>query len=212
MFVLFWFVHFPPTIQAWISTGDRKTACRSSRKESAVCWRCCASKSWMSIVDIYADLCVSQHDSFSPLHLIKPPAILGSLVPPFPQTTHREESIIEVLKYSQKDMDAAIAKVQAEVALAYWFDRAAITHSSQKMTPFETCAFSWRLLCWFMCSFPEYRQQKKRIVGVQNIKSCLKMAKKWGRTCLVLIFVLIFVLIKAFDAKMAHDSFLHTGK
>lgn len=29
-----------------------------------------------------------------------------------------EESIIEVLKYSQKDMDAAIAKVQAEVGLA----------------------------------------------------------------------------------------------
>ncbi|XP_011613883.2 transforming acidic coiled-coil-containing protein 3 isoform X1 [Takifugu rubripes] len=45
---------------------------------------------------------------------VPPPAILGSLVPPFPQTAHVEESIIEVLKYSQKDMDAAIAKVQAE--------------------------------------------------------------------------------------------------
>lgn len=45
---------------------------------------------------------------------VPPPAILGSLVPPFPQAAHMEESIIEVLKYSQKDMDAAIAKVQAE--------------------------------------------------------------------------------------------------
>lgn len=72
----------------------------------------------MSIIDLYADLCVSYHDSFSPLNLIKPPAILGSLVPPFPPTVHVEESIIEVLKYSQKDMDAAIAKVQAEVGLA----------------------------------------------------------------------------------------------
>ncbi|XP_041828866.1 transforming acidic coiled-coil-containing protein 3 [Melanotaenia boesemani] len=43
-----------------------------------------------------------------------PVPILASLVPPFPQPTNTEEAIIEVLKYSQKDMDAAIAKVQAE--------------------------------------------------------------------------------------------------
>ncbi|XP_040917524.1 transforming acidic coiled-coil-containing protein 3 isoform X2 [Toxotes jaculatrix] len=40
--------------------------------------------------------------------------ILESLVPPFPQPENTEDAIIEVLKYSQKDMDAAIAKVQAE--------------------------------------------------------------------------------------------------
>ncbi|KAK2826059.1 hypothetical protein Q5P01_020273 [Channa striata] len=40
--------------------------------------------------------------------------ILESLVPPFPQSAHTEDAIIEVLKYSQKDMDAAIAQVQAE--------------------------------------------------------------------------------------------------
>ncbi|XP_044023713.1 transforming acidic coiled-coil-containing protein 3 isoform X2 [Siniperca chuatsi] len=43
-----------------------------------------------------------------------PPPILESLVPPFPQPANAEDAIIEVLKYSQKDMDAAIAKVQAE--------------------------------------------------------------------------------------------------
>ncbi|XP_018545531.1 LOW QUALITY PROTEIN: transforming acidic coiled-coil-containing protein 3 [Lates calcarifer] len=42
------------------------------------------------------------------------PPILESLVPPFPQPANTEDAIIEVLKYSQKDMDAAIAKVQAE--------------------------------------------------------------------------------------------------
>ncbi|XP_054653551.1 transforming acidic coiled-coil-containing protein 3 isoform X2 [Dunckerocampus dactyliophorus] len=41
------------------------------------------------------------------------PQILESLVPPFTQS-NSEATIIEVLKYSQKDMDAAIAKVQAE--------------------------------------------------------------------------------------------------
>ncbi|XP_069571032.1 transforming acidic coiled-coil-containing protein 3 [Brachyistius frenatus] len=41
-----------------------------------------------------------------------PTPILEILVPPFPQPA--EDAIIEVLKYSQKDMDAAIAKVQAE--------------------------------------------------------------------------------------------------
>lgn len=52
--------------------------------------------------------------------VIQPPPILESLVPPFPQQANTEESIIEVLKYSQKDMDAAIAKVQAEVCPAQW--------------------------------------------------------------------------------------------
>ncbi|KAF6732885.1 Transforming acidic coiled-coil-containing protein 3 [Oryzias melastigma] len=40
--------------------------------------------------------------------------VLESIIPPFPQPATTEEAIIEVLKYSQKDMDAAIAKVQAE--------------------------------------------------------------------------------------------------
>ncbi|XP_073339737.1 transforming acidic coiled-coil-containing protein 3 isoform X2 [Pagrus major] len=43
-----------------------------------------------------------------------PPPILESLVPQFRQPATTEDSIIEVLKYSQKDMDAAIARVQAE--------------------------------------------------------------------------------------------------
>ncbi|XP_029349615.1 transforming acidic coiled-coil-containing protein 3 [Echeneis naucrates] len=42
------------------------------------------------------------------------PPILESLIPPFPQPANTEDAIIEVLKYSQKDMDAAISKVQAE--------------------------------------------------------------------------------------------------
>ncbi|KAJ0062734.1 hypothetical protein NL108_004349, partial [Boleophthalmus pectinirostris] len=37
-------------------------------------------------------------------------------LPPVPQPTNTEEAIIEVLKYSQKDMDAAIARVQAEIS------------------------------------------------------------------------------------------------
>lgn len=41
--------------------------------------------------------------------------MLESLIPPFPQPANTEDAIIEVLKYSQKDMDAAIARVQAEV-------------------------------------------------------------------------------------------------
>ncbi|XP_076014650.1 transforming acidic coiled-coil-containing protein 3 [Genypterus blacodes] len=42
------------------------------------------------------------------------PLLLVSLVPPFCQSASTEEDIIEVLKYSQKDMDAAMAKAQAE--------------------------------------------------------------------------------------------------
>ncbi|KAM9341697.1 transforming acidic coiled-coil-containing protein 3 [Symphorus nematophorus] len=42
------------------------------------------------------------------------PAPILELVAPFPQPANTEDAIIEVLKYSQKDMDAAIAKVQAE--------------------------------------------------------------------------------------------------
>ncbi|XP_023268644.1 transforming acidic coiled-coil-containing protein 3 isoform X1 [Seriola lalandi dorsalis] len=42
------------------------------------------------------------------------PPILECLIPPFTQPANTEDAIIEVLKYSQKDMDAAIAKVQAE--------------------------------------------------------------------------------------------------
>ncbi|KAK1894019.1 Transforming acidic coiled-coil-containing protein 3 [Dissostichus eleginoides] len=40
--------------------------------------------------------------------------ILADLVPPFPQPENTEEAIIEVLRYSQQDMDAAIARVQAQ--------------------------------------------------------------------------------------------------
>ncbi|XP_068195349.1 transforming acidic coiled-coil-containing protein 3 [Antennarius striatus] len=43
-----------------------------------------------------------------------PPPVLEIFVPPFPQPVSIEDSIIEVLKYSQKDMDAAIARVQAQ--------------------------------------------------------------------------------------------------
>ncbi|XP_008281984.1 transforming acidic coiled-coil-containing protein 3 [Stegastes partitus] len=43
-----------------------------------------------------------------------PAPILQTIVPPFPQPASTEDAIIEVLKYSQKDMDAAIAKAQAE--------------------------------------------------------------------------------------------------
>ncbi|KAK0143350.1 Transforming acidic coiled-coil-containing protein 3 [Merluccius polli] len=42
--------------------------------------------------------------------LVQNPTVLESLVPP----TNTEEAIIEVLKYSQKDMDAAVAMVRAE--------------------------------------------------------------------------------------------------
>ncbi|KAM4723813.1 LOW QUALITY PROTEIN: transforming acidic coiled-coil-containing protein 3 [Anableps anableps] len=42
------------------------------------------------------------------------PPIMQSLIPPFPKLGDAEEAIIEVLRYSQKDMDAAIARVQAE--------------------------------------------------------------------------------------------------
>ncbi|KAI3367722.1 hypothetical protein L3Q82_026562 [Scortum barcoo] len=54
-------------------------------------------------------------DDFKLFDATAPPApILESLVPPFPQPANTEDAIIEVLKYSQKDMDAAIARVQAE--------------------------------------------------------------------------------------------------
>lgn len=57
-----------------------------------------------------------QRDDFKLLDdALVPPPILESLVTPFPQPASAEESIIEVLKYSQKDMDAAIARVQAEM-------------------------------------------------------------------------------------------------
>lgn len=56
-----------------------------------------------------------QKDGFRLLDDATAPApILESIVPPFPQPANTEDAIIEVLKYSQKDMDAAIAKVQAE--------------------------------------------------------------------------------------------------
>ncbi|KAM6968850.1 transforming acidic coiled-coil-containing protein 3 [Tautogolabrus adspersus] len=42
------------------------------------------------------------------------PPTLEGLVPLFPQQANTEDAIIEVLKYSQKDLDAAIARVTAE--------------------------------------------------------------------------------------------------
>lgn len=54
-------------------------------------------------------------------NVIQPPSILENLVAPFAQTANTEESIIEILKYSQKDIDAAIAKVQAEVRPAHCY-------------------------------------------------------------------------------------------
>lgn len=49
--------------------------------------------------------------------------ILESLVPPFPQPVNTEDAIIDVLKYSQKDMDDAIARSQAEVGVLFCFLR-----------------------------------------------------------------------------------------
>ncbi|XP_071383863.1 transforming acidic coiled-coil-containing protein 3 isoform X1 [Centroberyx affinis] len=46
--------------------------------------------------------------------VIQNPPVLQCLGPLVPQLANTEDAIIEVLKYSQKDMDAAIAKVQAE--------------------------------------------------------------------------------------------------
>ncbi|KAM9707636.1 transforming acidic coiled-coil-containing protein 3 [Menidia menidia] len=56
-----------------------------------------------------------QKNSLKLFEDIAPPTpILENLVPAFPQPANTEDAIIEVLKYSQKDMDAAIAKEQAE--------------------------------------------------------------------------------------------------
>lgn len=57
-----------------------------------------------------------QKDHFKPFDgaTVPPPTILESLVPPFSQPADTEDAIIEVLKYSQKDMDEATAKVQAQ--------------------------------------------------------------------------------------------------
>ncbi|XP_034077984.1 transforming acidic coiled-coil-containing protein 3 isoform X2 [Gymnodraco acuticeps] len=54
----------------------------------------------------------AQRDDFQLFDPASP--ILADLVPPFPQTENTEEAIIEVLRYSQQDMDAAIARVQAQ--------------------------------------------------------------------------------------------------
>nr|XP_033967311.1 transforming acidic coiled-coil-containing protein 3 isoform X2 [Pseudochaenichthys georgianus] len=54
----------------------------------------------------------AQRDDFQLFDPASP--ILADLVPPFPQPENTEEAIIEVLRYSQQDMDAAIARVQAQ--------------------------------------------------------------------------------------------------
>ncbi|XP_072563499.1 transforming acidic coiled-coil-containing protein 3 isoform X2 [Paramormyrops kingsleyae] len=46
------------------------------------------------------------------------PVALDCLVPPFSQPTGAEDAIFEVLRYSQKDMDAALDKVRSEVESA----------------------------------------------------------------------------------------------
>uniref|UniRef100_UPI0037E7202D transforming acidic coiled-coil-containing protein 3 n=1 Tax=Semicossyphus pulcher TaxID=241346 RepID=UPI0037E7202D len=59
---------------------------------------------------------VTQKDDFKLFDDTAAPApqILEGLVPLFPQAANNEDAIIEVLKYSQKDMDEAIARIQAE--------------------------------------------------------------------------------------------------
>ncbi|KAG7509668.1 hypothetical protein JOB18_001582 [Solea senegalensis] len=55
------------------------------------------------------------HDyDFKLIDAAAPTPVLKNLVPTFPQLANAEDSIIEVLKYSQKDMDAIVARVQAE--------------------------------------------------------------------------------------------------
>ncbi|KAK5916779.1 hypothetical protein CgunFtcFv8_011727 [Champsocephalus gunnari] len=54
----------------------------------------------------------AQRDDFQLFDPASP--ILADLVPPFPQPENKEEAIIEVLRYSQQDMDAAITRVQAQ--------------------------------------------------------------------------------------------------
>ncbi|XP_020775277.1 transforming acidic coiled-coil-containing protein 3 [Boleophthalmus pectinirostris] len=70
------------------------------------------------------DMSGPQVDDFKLLDVATEPCapVLQSPVlplPPVPQPTNTEEAIIEVLKYSQKDMDAAIARVQAEWSSKY---------------------------------------------------------------------------------------------
>ncbi|XP_074548949.1 transforming acidic coiled-coil-containing protein 3 [Halichoeres trimaculatus] len=62
---------------------------------------------------------VTQKDDFKLLDDVAATAtpILQGLVPLFPQPENSEEAIIEVLKYSQKDMDAATARAQAEAQI-----------------------------------------------------------------------------------------------
>ncbi|CAB1335262.1 unnamed protein product, partial [Coregonus sp. 'balchen'] len=48
--------------------------------------------------------------------LVQNSPILENLVPTFPQPANTDDNIIEVLKYSQQDMNAAIAKIQKQVA------------------------------------------------------------------------------------------------
>ncbi|XP_014044739.2 transforming acidic coiled-coil-containing protein 3 isoform X2 [Salmo salar] len=64
--------------------------------------------------------------SLNPRLLDVPPPVVGPMTPlvqnspmnlasTFPQPANMEDNIVEVLKYSQQDMDAAIAKIQKEV-------------------------------------------------------------------------------------------------
>lgn len=55
-----------------------------------------------------------QKDDFKLLDVATEPCTPVLPIPPVPQLTNAEDAIIEVLKYSQKDMDAAMARAQAE--------------------------------------------------------------------------------------------------
>lgn len=55
-----------------------------------------------------------QKDNFKLLDVAADPCTPVLPIPPVPQLTNAEDAIIEVLKYSQKDMDAAMARAQAE--------------------------------------------------------------------------------------------------
>ncbi|XP_036006823.1 transforming acidic coiled-coil-containing protein 3 [Fundulus heteroclitus] len=69
------------------------------------------------VEDAAAPVSLSLNPSSSLMLDLLTPPILQSLVPPFPETADVEEAIIDVLKYSQKDMDAAISRVQAEASV-----------------------------------------------------------------------------------------------
>lgn len=49
--------------------------------------------------------------------VVQDPTVLDLLVPTLKQPVKMEDSIIEVLKYSQRDMDAALQKAEKQVGV-----------------------------------------------------------------------------------------------